>query len=142
MELVFPARVRADSGHTAGRPAKRGLKRCQSDVAGDSLVSPVLPQILQEGKDEIRVYVIEVERCHRMFSFADQETEQQGKRVWVAPDQGLFGCQPKMVASDSTFARVARWLEGEHVQRFLLSFRPTLEERDLLRKSLGVAGKL
>jgi hypothetical protein len=53
----------------------------------------------------------------------------------------LFGCQRKMVASDSTFARVLRWLRPEEVQRFLLSFLPMFEARDLLRKSLSATGR-
>ena len=34
----------------------------------------------------------------------------------------LFGCQRKMVASDSTLARVLRWLDPQQVKAFLLSF--------------------
>jgi hypothetical protein len=53
----------------------------------------------------------------------------------------LFGCQRPMVASDSTFARVLRWLRAEEVKEFLLSFLAMLEKRDLLRKCLSVTGR-
>lgn len=53
----------------------------------------------------------------------------------------LFGCQRKMVASDSTLARVLKWLRAEEVKRLLESFLPILEQRDLLRKSLSATGR-
>ena len=52
----------------------------------------------------------------------------------------LFGCQRKMVGSDSTFARVLKWLKPQESQRFLLSFLQTFESHDLLRKSLSPTG--
>jgi hypothetical protein len=55
--------------------------------------------------------------------------------------KGLFGCERKMVASDSTFARVLRWLKPQQGQAFLLSFLPTFERHDLLRKSLSPTGR-
>jgi hypothetical protein len=42
-----------------------------------------------------------------------------------------------MVASDSTFARVLKWLHPPEAQRFLLSFLPKLESHDLLRTCLS-----
>jgi len=53
----------------------------------------------------------------------------------------LFGCRRQMVASDSTFARVLKWLRAEEVKRFLQSFVALLEKRDLLRKSLSIGGR-
>jgi hypothetical protein len=53
----------------------------------------------------------------------------------------LFGCRRKMVASDSTFARVLKWLKPQEAQRFLLSFLPKFESHDLLRKSLSPEGR-
>ena len=47
----------------------------------------------------------------------------------------LFGCDRKMVASDSTFARVLKWLFPGQVKSFLLGFLDTLideaRQRDL-----------
>jgi hypothetical protein len=54
----------------------------------------------------------------------------------------LFGCERKMVASDSTFARVLKWLYPEQVKRFLLGFLDRFERRDLLRKRLSPKGRL
>jgi hypothetical protein len=56
--------------------------------------------------------------------------------------KGLFDCRRKMVASDSTFARVLRWLKLQQAQQFLLSFLPVFEKRDLLRKRLSPRGRL
>jgi hypothetical protein len=56
--------------------------------------------------------------------------------------RGLFGCRRKMVASDSTFARVLGWLGYGEVERFLLSFLSMFEQRDMLRKRLCEGGKL
>ena len=53
----------------------------------------------------------------------------------------LFGCQRKMVSSDSTFARVLRWLKLSEAQEFLLRFLARFEERDLLRKRLSSKGR-
>ena len=53
----------------------------------------------------------------------------------------LFGCQRKMVGSDSTFARVLKWLRPQESQGFLLSFLQKFEQQDLLRKSLSPKGK-
>jgi hypothetical protein len=55
--------------------------------------------------------------------------------------KGLFGCQRKMVASDSTFARILSWLKPKEAEEFLLSFLPTFEAHDLLRKSLSPGGQ-
>ena len=55
--------------------------------------------------------------------------------------KGLFGCQRKMVASDSTFARILSWLKLKEAEAFLLSFLPKFEHHDLLRKSLSPGGK-
>ncbi len=54
----------------------------------------------------------------------------------------LFGCHRKMVASDSTFARVLKWLRPEELKRFLSGFLQIFEGRDLLRKRLSPKGKL
>lgn len=54
----------------------------------------------------------------------------------------LFGCDRKMVASDSTFARVLKWLYPQQVKQFLLGFLQRFERRDLLRKRLSPKGKL
>jgi hypothetical protein len=54
----------------------------------------------------------------------------------------LFGCQRKMVASDSTFARVLKWLYPQQVKQFLLGFLQRFEQHDLLRKRLSPKGKL
>ena len=53
----------------------------------------------------------------------------------------LFGSQRKMVASDSTFARVLKWLYPQQVREFLLSFLQRFEQRDLLRKRLSPKGR-
>ena len=55
--------------------------------------------------------------------------------------KGLFGCQRKMVASDSTFARILGWLKRKEAEAFLLSFLGTFEAHDLLRKNLSVGGR-
>jgi len=47
--------------------------------------------------------------------------------------RGLFGCGRKMVCSDSTFARVLKWLKPQESQEFLLSFLGKFEAHDLLR---------
>ena len=54
----------------------------------------------------------------------------------------LFGCHRKMVASDSTFARVLKWLSPQQVKQFLLGFLQRFEGRDLLRKRLSPKGRL
>ncbi len=54
----------------------------------------------------------------------------------------LFGCERKMVTSDSTFARVLKWLFPQQVKQFLLGFLPRFEARDLLRKRLDPKGRL
>jgi hypothetical protein len=54
----------------------------------------------------------------------------------------LFGCRRKMVASDSTLARVLRWLKAQEVKGFLESFLGEFEKRDLLRKRLSAGGRL
>lgn len=53
----------------------------------------------------------------------------------------LFGCDRKMVASDSTFARVLKWLFSGQVKSFLLGFLDIFEGRDLLRKRLSPTGR-
>ena len=53
----------------------------------------------------------------------------------------LFGSRRKMVASDSTFARVLRWLRLSETQEFLLQFLAGFERRDLLRKRLSSEGR-
>ncbi len=53
----------------------------------------------------------------------------------------LFGCDRKMVASDSTFARVLKWLFPGQVKSFLLDFLDTFERRDLLRRRLSPKGR-
>jgi len=55
--------------------------------------------------------------------------------------KGLFGSLRKMVVSDSTCARVLRWLKPQEVERFQRSFLQTFEARDLLRKRLSSAGR-
>lgn len=47
-----------------------------------------------------------------------------------------------MVASDSTFARVLKWLYPQQVKQFLLGFLQRFEQRDLLRKRLSPKGRL
>ncbi len=47
-----------------------------------------------------------------------------------------------MVASDSTFARVLKWLRPKESQAFLLSFLSTFEKHELLAKSLTLQGPL
>jgi hypothetical protein len=64
------------------------------------------------------------------------------RQARTAQYKKLFGCQRKMVASDSTFARVLRWLRPEELKGFLLQFLETFERRDLLRKRLSPKGKL
>jgi hypothetical protein len=54
----------------------------------------------------------------------------------------LFGSQRRMVASDSTFARVLKWLYPQQVKQFLLGFLQRFEQRDLLRKRLSPKGRL
>jgi len=54
----------------------------------------------------------------------------------------LFGCRRKMVGSDSTFARVLKWLRPQESEAFLLSFLPKFERHDLLRQRLSPKGKL
>jgi len=54
----------------------------------------------------------------------------------------LFGSQRKMVASDSTFARVLKWLYPQQVKQFLLGFLAKFEQRDMLRKRLSAKGRL
>ena len=54
----------------------------------------------------------------------------------------LFGSRRKMVASDSTFGRVLKWLNPEEGKRFLLGFLARFERRDLLRTRLSQKGKL
>jgi len=56
--------------------------------------------------------------------------------------KGLFGCRRKMVCSDSTFARVLKWLKLSQAQSFLLRFLSDFERHDLLRKRLSVGGRL
>jgi hypothetical protein len=56
--------------------------------------------------------------------------------------KSLFGCRRKMVASDSTFARVLRWLAPQEVKAFLESFLWSFERHDLLRKRLSEKGRL
>jgi hypothetical protein len=55
--------------------------------------------------------------------------------------KGLFGCQRKMVCSDSTFARVLKWLKPRESQQFLLSFLQRFERHDLLRIRLCPKGR-
>jgi hypothetical protein len=55
--------------------------------------------------------------------------------------KGLFGCQRKMVCSDSTFARVLKWLKPQESQAFLLSFLQRFEHQDLLRIPLRPKGR-
>ena len=64
------------------------------------------------------------------------------RQARTAQYKKLFGCQRKMVASDSTFARVLKWLRPEELKGFLLQFLETFERRDLLRKRLSPKGKL
>ena len=54
----------------------------------------------------------------------------------------LFGTQRRMVASDSTFARVLKWLYPQQVKQFLFGFLQRFEQRDLLRKRLSPKGRL
>ena len=54
----------------------------------------------------------------------------------------LFGTKRKMVASDSTFARVLRWLKIEESRQFLLQFVAQFEEHQMLRKALSPTGPL
>lgn len=55
--------------------------------------------------------------------------------------RALFGCRRAMVASDSTFARVLKWLDPQEGERFLGSFLCAFERRDLLRKRLSSTGR-
>jgi hypothetical protein len=55
--------------------------------------------------------------------------------------KALFASQRKMVASDSTFARVLRWLDPREVTRFLQSFLGDFDRRGLLRKRLCPTGR-
>ena len=64
------------------------------------------------------------------------------RQARTAQYKKLFGCQRKMVASDSTFARVLKWLRPEELKGFVLQFLATFERRDLLRKRLSPKGKL
>ena len=48
----------------------------------------------------------------------------------------LFRSKRKMVASDTTFARVLRWLFSDQVKRFLRSFLADFQSDDLLRRTL------
>ena len=48
----------------------------------------------------------------------------------------LLGSKRSMVASDSTFARVLRWLDGEQVVQFQRSFLQDFQSADLLRRRL------
>ena len=66
--------------------AEEGVKRCQSDIPSDRLVSPVLLEMIEESQDEIGVHVIEVKGFDRSLSVPDHETEQRGKRISVAAD--------------------------------------------------------
>ena len=53
----------------------------------------------------------------------------------------LFGCQRKMVCSDSTAARVLGWLKYREAERFLLKLVRRFERRDLLRRRLSSGGR-
>jgi hypothetical protein len=55
--------------------------------------------------------------------------------------KGLYGCRRKMVASDSTFARILGWLKRTEAEAFLLSLLGRFEAHELLRKSLSVGGR-
>jgi hypothetical protein len=55
--------------------------------------------------------------------------------------KGMFGCRRPMVVSDSSCARVLRWVRAEEMKKFQRSFLKTFEERDLLRKQLAVGGR-
>jgi hypothetical protein len=52
----------------------------------------------------------------------------------------LFNCKRKMVVSDSTIARVLRWLIPEQPKRFLLSFASHFDQLGLLEKALEPHG--
>ena len=52
----------------------------------------------------------------------------------------LFRCERKMVLSDSTAARVLRWLKPQQSQQFLRSFVDHYEELGLLKKALEPGG--
>lgn len=56
--------------------------------------------------------------------------------------KSLFDCKRKMVASDSTLARVLGWLSLEQLRVFLLSFLIEFESQNLLRKQLSSNGSL
>jgi hypothetical protein len=50
--------------------------------------------------------------------------------------KGLFGCNRKMVASDSTYRRVLGWLQPHQISSFLTSFLPNFEQENLLQRQL------
>ncbi len=52
----------------------------------------------------------------------------------------LFDCKRKMVVSDSTIARVLRWIRPEESKQFLLSLLPSIEELGLMEKALEPGG--
>jgi hypothetical protein len=56
--------------------------------------------------------------------------------------KGLFACRRKMVASDTTCARVLKWLKPQEGKRFLMGLLPRFQRRDLLRQRLSPKGKL
>ena len=53
----------------------------------------------------------------------------------------LFDCARKMVASDSTVARVLTWVKPEQSRRFLRAFVPSLDQLGLLEKALVPGGE-
>jgi hypothetical protein len=73
--------------------------------------------------------------CFGIASLLSNDREARTQRYKL-----LFGCQRKMVSSDSTFARVLKWLRPGESQAFLLSFLQKFERHDLLRKSLRPKG--
>jgi len=74
--------------------------------------------------------------------FATASLLSNDRQARTAAYKKLFGSQRKMVASDSTLARVLRWLKAEQVKAFLQSFLAQFEKRDLLRKRLGACRTL
>jgi hypothetical protein len=54
----------------------------------------------------------------------------------------LFGCERKIVASDSTFARVLKWPYPQQVKQFILGFLQRFEQQDLLPKRLSPKDKV
>jgi len=54
--------------------------------------------------------------------------------------KGLFGCQRRMVCSDSTYARVLKRLKPQETRQYLLSFLDKFEHHDLLRICLSPEG--